>query len=182
MAYLPLIQFSDFKAYVKIGANIKEAELSVHIKDMQELEFNSWADSVFYTDITGLGVSTTRPELRTLLDEYVKPYLVCGAYYKFLLWHGRDITQMGVRVENSESSNDVGDKARAEMMADILRKQNAYLNVLKRKLSDDNYTYDGTVYTFYDEANKKEAKPNIGIKRVGGPKNLYYDKKTCRWL
>lgn len=181
MSYIPIIQRSDFPQYVKIGVNIKANELDLHIRDMQELEFLGWVDTTFYNDVMNIGVSTSRPELSDLINEYIKPYLVCGAYYKFLLWCGRDATQMGLRVENSESSSDVGDKARAELMADILRKSNAYLSKLKWKLRDVDYTFDNVVYGFYDETNKKEAQVNIGIKKVG-KSQMYYDKTYCKWV
>jgi hypothetical protein len=51
---------------------------------------------------------------------------------------------------------------------------------LKRySLIDNKFIED--FYTFYDEADKHEAKPVLGIKRVG-KRERYYDKLTCRWL
>lgn len=181
MAYIPIIQYSDFTQYVKIGANVDMSELDVHIKDMQELDFLSWADDAFYTDVVTVPYPTTRPKLSAFIEAYVKPYLVCGAYYKFLLWAGRDVTQMGVRVELSESNQDVGDKARAELMADIKGKTNTYLARLTRELEKINYKLDDVTYTFYDDCDKVRPKPSIGIKRVG-PKQKYYDRKGDRWL
>ena len=181
MSYIPIIQRTDFNDFVKIGINIKASELDLHIRDMQELDFLDWADTDFYNAVMNIGVATDRPELSALIDNFIKPYLVCGSYYKFLLWSGRDVTQMGVRVETSESSQDVGDKARAELMSDILRKQNAYLNKLKYKLNVVNYTFDSVIYTFYDEADKREAYPVSGIKRVG-KRERYFDKLTRKWL
>jgi len=181
MSYIPLIQRSDFNKYVKIGVNIKDTDLDVHIRDAQELDFLSWCDTPFYDKLLALGTSTNQPELLDLLNNYIKPYLVCAAYYKYLLWSGRDVTTGGIRVQTNGDSVDIGDKGRAELIADILRKQNAYLAKLTFRLDADEYTYDNIIYTFYDENNKKEPSPNIGIKRVGKVQR-YYDKTSKKWL
>lgn len=181
MSYIPLIQRTDFNKYVKIGVNINSADLDLHIRDAQELDFLSWCDTPFYEALLALGTSTTQPELLALLNNYIKPYLVCSAYYKYLLWSGRDVTVGGIRVQTNGDSVDVGDKARAELMADILSKSNSYLAKLTYRLNADEYTYDGITYTFYDESDKHEAKPTLGIKRVG-KRERYYDKLTCKWL
>lgn len=180
MAYIPVIQRSDFTGVVKIGVNVKDSDLSSYIKDMQELEFFSWCDDIFYSDVINNGSQTNRPELTTLINEYIKPYLVCGAYHSFLLWHGRTPTQLGLRVENSESSSEISDKGRAELMADVQKKKNIYLLKLKQKMYSDSYTYDDITYTFYDDDFKSNPKPTIGIKRVGGPKQRDYFKKHYR--
>lgn len=181
MEYIPLIKVSDFEAYVKIGANvIRGNEMDMHIKDMQELEFGSWADTEFYNDLMNCNQNDD-PELFELLQNQVKPYLVCGAYSKFLLWHGRTINQAGIRVNLTDTDGGISDKARGELTNDIIRKQNIYLNKLKFKLCNDNYTYDGIVYTFYDELDKKRPQVKTTIRQVGGSKK-YFDKKSGQWL
>jgi hypothetical protein len=182
MTYIPLIKVSDFQAYVKLGANvIKGTEMDMSIQDMQELEFNSWCDTPFYEDLMNCN-ETDRPQLHSLLNTLIKPYLICGAYAKFLLWHGRTINQGGVRSHLSDTDNEISDKARGELMNDVIRKSNIYLNKLKLKLCSDNYTYDGTEYTFYDEIDKKRAYPKTSIRQIGGSNKKYYDKKTGQWL
>lgn len=181
MAYYPIIQYTDFPQYVKIGINVDPAELGIHIKDMQELDFLSWTDDDFYNDVVALPYPTNRPELSAFVEEFVKPYLVCGAYHKFLLWSGRDVTQMGVRLEIDQSSQDIGDKARGELMADVKGKMNSYLARLTKQLCKISYKLDNKTYTFYDDGDKVRPKPSIGIKRVG-PKQKYYDRKEGRWL
>lgn len=181
MNYIPIIQRTDFNGIVKIGANVQNSELSMHIRDMQELEFFEWSDDTFYSDVMNIASVSNRPQLLELVNTYIKPYLVCGSYYNYLLWAGRDSTQMGIRVNNSESNSEISDKGRGELMADINKKKNVYLNRLKKKLNDDNYTYDSITYTLYDDCGKRYPSNKIGILRVG-KKQRYWDKKTQRWL
>lgn len=182
MTYIPLIKPSDFTGYVKLGANVVRGnELDMSIQDMQELEFGSWCDTPFYEDLMNCN-ATDDPQLYSLLNTHIKPYLVCGAYAKFLLWHGRTINQGGIRQNLSDTDNEISDKARGELMNDIIRKQNIYLNKLKFKLCADNYTYDGITYTFFDELDKTRPHNKITIKQVGKKFDRYYDKKTGQWL
>ena len=169
MSYRPLIIKSEFESYVKIGANVsKNGAVETAIKDMQEFEFKPTVPLAFYTAITGTLTSTS--ELQIFLDTYVKPYLILGSYEKFLLWHGRNISQFGLRENNEDTSNAISDKARAEMMADIRRKTNITLLAMNKHLSDVSYTLDGVVYDF-NTCEVAKGKPKFGFKQVGKNRN-----------
>lgn len=172
MAYRPLIIKSEFRTFCKLGANVgKDSEIDSYIRDMQELEFLPKMDNEFYNDITG--TLTSRPELSTFLETYVKPYLICGAYEKFLLWHGNNISQYGIRNNQEDTSQQVSDKTRSELIADIKRKTNAYLSIMNREIMIADYTFDETVYTFFDDAYKKKGKRDLGMFQVGGKRKNY---------
>jgi len=181
MSYRPLIIKSEFESYVKIGANVsKSGAIETAIKDMQEFEFKPIVPLAFYTAITG--TLTASSELQIFLDDYVKPYIILGSYDKFLLWHGRNISQFGLRENSEDTSTPISDKARAEMMADIRHKANVCLMAMNKRLSDLSYTFDGTVYNF-TSCDVSKAKPSIGFKQVGRDlSNRYWDKKLQRWL
>lgn len=180
MSYRPLIIKSEFESYCKIGANVsKQGAIESAIKDMQEFEFRPIVPLAFYTAITGTLTSTS--ELQIFLDTYVKPYLILGAYDKFLLWHGRNVNQYGLRENNEDTSNPISDKARAELMADIRRKANVCLLDMNKHLNDVSYTFDGVVYDF-NSCNVSQSRTSIGIRQVSGNSNMYWDKKTQRWL
>ena len=176
MAYKPLIIKSDFSAYCKLGKNITDGDLDLHIRDAQEVDFFSWANDTFYTDL--MDNLATKPELTSLFDEYVKPYLVFTAYYKFLLWHGANISQYGVRQNNEGTSEEISDKRRGELLGDIQSKVNVYLNKLKDKLHDDEYTYDGVVYDWFNDCDKIQMKPQLNIRQLGQRSN--YPKHNLR--
>lgn len=166
MSYRPLIIRSEFLAYVKLGANVaKENEIETFIKDMQEVEFETIVPEDFYADITG--TITSRPELSDFLETFVKPYLISGSYEKFLLWHGRSVSQYGLREDREDTSDPISDKARGEIMADIRKRTNVYLSKMNRQLLLINYTLDGVAYNFFNDYNHKRPKSNIGIKQAG---------------
>lgn len=172
MAYKPLIIKSDFEAYCKLGKNIKDTDLDLHIRDAQDVDFFSWANDDFYTDL--MDNLSTKPELTSLFNDYIKPYLVFSAYYKFLLWHGANISQYGTRENSETTSQEITDKRRAELLGDIQSKINVYLNRLKDKLDDDNYTYDSVTYDWFNDCDKKEMKPQLNIRQLGQSKTYPY--------
>jgi len=165
MAYKPLIIKSDFDTYCKLGKNIKDDDLNLHIRDAQDVDFFSWVNDTFYTDL--MDNLATKPELTTLFNTYIKPYLVLSAYYKFMLWHGANVSQYGTRQNQEDTSQEVSDKRRSELLGDIQSKINVYLNRLKDKLNDDNYTYDSVVYDWYNNCDKIIARPQLNIRQLG---------------
>jgi len=179
MSYLPLIIKSEFTAFVKLGANVtKNSDIDTYIKDMQEIEFKPIVPLAFYNTICDLPGA----ELTTFLNDYVKPYLICGAYEKFLLWHGRNVAQFGLRENQEDTSTPLSDRARAELIADVRRKTNVYLASMNDRLSDVSYTFDSVVYDF-NACNVAKSKPKIGMRQVGKSSvNRYWDKKLQRWL
>lgn len=177
MSYRPLIIKSEFTDFVKLGANVtKNSDIDTYIKDMQEIEYKPIVPLAFYNAITG----SPGTELTSFLDTYVKPYLICGAYEKFLLWHGRNVAQFGLRENQEDTSTPISDKARAELIADVRRKTNVYLASMNDYLSDVSYTFDGVVYDF-TSCEIAKSKPKIGMRQVGSNKK-YWDKYLQRWL
>jgi hypothetical protein len=176
--YKPIIITSEFRTFCRLGANVgKDDALNVYIRDMQELEFRASVDEAFYNDC--ISDLTSKPQLLTFVNDYVKPYLICGAYENFLLWHGNNVTQYGVRQMNEDTSVEVTDKMKGELLADAKRKTNAYLTILKRELFNADYTFDGVIYSFFNDPQKSELKRSIGIKQVGYvSKNYEVNKST----
>lgn len=105
-------------------------------------------------------------QLYTLFDEYIKPYLICCAFSRYLLWTGRNISQFGIRINSEDSSTEVSDKARAELIADIDNKKSYYWSRFKKKISDDDYTYDTVVYDFENDCGTSRPKRNFKIRAV----------------
>lgn len=105
-------------------------------------------------------------ELASLFDDYVKPYLVCCAFSRYLLWTGRNISQFGIRTNSEDTSTEVSDKARAELIADINNKKAYYWSRFKKKIYDDDYTYDGVLYNFETDCDVSRPKRNFNIRAV----------------
>jgi hypothetical protein len=169
MEYKPLIIKSDFAPYCKMGKNISDSDLDLHIREAQEGEFLSWVPDVFYNDL--MDNLSTKPGLTTLFNEYIKPFLCISSYYQFVLWNGANVSQYGTRQNTEDSSQEISDKRRAELMGDILSRKNTRLARLKDKLKDDNYTYDSVVYDFNSDCDKKQLKPQLNIRQLGQSKN-----------
>lgn len=112
-------------------------------------------------------------DLMTFWLEYVKPYFVLSAYSRFLLWHGANITQFGTRQINEDTSTEISDKRRGELMADIRNKINTYLSRLNKKFSSVNGVFDGVTYTVDCEDNTTPTRGATiwGVGALGKTKN-----------
>lgn len=161
--YKPLIIKSEFRAFFKLGANVStDNDLDSHIRKAQELTFKQIVDSVFYTDL--LGDLTNRPELSTFLENFVKPYLCSITYERFLLWHGNNITRYGIRNNLEDTSQQISNGNRAELINNVKSDSNSFLALMNKELNDVSYTFDGVVYDFY--TNNRKGKRSLLIRQV----------------
>lgn len=165
-----LIHKDDFGTYIKFSDNIPARDVDFHCKDAQNFDAYTImplavvsGNNIVLDVENSVNVSpVTRPELLEWFEDYLKPFLVCKAYARFLLWAGRNITQFGLRVNNEDTSTEVTDKNRAEMIADVEHKCNVYLARLTKALKDADYTYDSIVYSFDNcDSSKPKAKTRI---------------------
>jgi len=151
-----LINKTDFPEYVKFTTNVEDIDVDFECKDAQGIDFypiaptakvsgNNMTDDI----VAALAEDPiTKPELVALFNNYLKPFLVCSAYARFLLLAGRNITQFGLRVINEETSTEVSDKGRSEMIKDINHKSNVYLAKFNEELKNKNMTFDSVVYEY----------------------------------
>lgn len=165
-----LITKDDFGAYVQWSNNIPAANVDYHCADSQNFDVEPIMPTAvvsgnnMLTDIIAALAEDpqTKPELIAFYNAYVKPLLVLNAYRRFLLVHGINITQFGSRVNNEETSNEISDKRRAEIMADAESKANVYLAKMTAALKLADYTYDTIVYDYQDcSTSKPRAKTRI---------------------
>lgn len=141
-----LIQKSDFNTYVQFTQNIEDRIIDFHIRDAENFDFAPKMPDAFYDALQ----EDTSPadELYTFRITYVTPLLVLLAYQRFLLWAGRSITQYGLRQINEDTSVEISDKARAELINDIKSKCNIVWTTFYNALKDAEYTFDGVTYDF----------------------------------
>jgi len=164
-----LIDKDDFGTYVKWSDNLRASDVDFHCKDAQN--FDAYPimpiavvslNNIVLDVENAVNVSpVTRPELLEWFTDYLKPFLVTKAYARLLLWQGRNVTQFGLRVNNEETSTELTDKNRSELIADTEHKCNVYLARLTSALKDADYTYDSIVYSFSDCETKPRAKTRI---------------------
>lgn len=161
---MALIQKSDFNIVVQFTQNIEDRMLDLHIADAENFDFVPRVPADFYAEISTQ--ASPADELETFRVSYVVPLLVCFAYKRFLLWQGRNVTQYGIRQINEDTSVEVSDKARGELIDDIKSKINVYLTRFYNALKDADYTFDGVAYDF----SIKNRKQILKIRAVGTPK------------
>lgn len=163
-----LINKDDFGAYVQWSNNIPAANVDYHCADAQNFDVEPIMPTAvvsgnnMLTDIIAALAESpvTKPELVAFYGAYVKPLLVLNAYRRFLLVHGINNTQFGLRVNNEETSNEITDKRRGEIMSDAQQKANVYLAKMTAELKAVDYTFDNIVYQ-YACAKKPRANTRI---------------------
>ena len=159
-----LIDKNDFIGVVPMSVNIPDVNVNLHCLDAQNI------DTFPIMPITATGVnmltdienatSSSNPELMEFFTTYLKPFMVCMAHARFLLWQGNNITQFGIRVNQEDTSQPITDKTRAELIASSEHKANVYMMKFKEALEEANYTFDTVVYS-YECNNKPRAKTRI---------------------
>lgn len=133
--------------------NIPDAQINPCIEEAELMDFVPIVPAAFYTDIQE--VPSPTDELYTFRLAYVKPLLVVFALKRFIPFHGRTITQFGIRQINEETSTEITGKERGELVNDMQSKINVYLIRFWNALKEADYTFDGVVYDFEDNCNTK---------------------------
>jgi hypothetical protein len=185
-----LVNFHISDAQTFDLANALPNELIQKLKDYTEQNPDSWNrttpyavnhvvkhEDVYYKAVatsTGSKPSSANTnwkevEAMSFFINFVKPFLVCAAYYRFLNWHGANVTQFGIRQINEDTSNEVSEGRRGELMADINNKKQHYLSLMLKRFSDVAYTFDEVKYETTDC--NTPARSVAGIYALGG-KNL----------
>lgn len=171
---MQLIDKDDFGEYVQFSDNLRAGNVNFHCMDAQNFDFAELYPNATVSGNTLLAnIETavsespvTRPQLVTFFTNFVKPFLVCSAFQRLLLWQGRNITQFGIRVNNEETSNEISDKARAELISDINNKTNIYLLRMSNAFKAANNTFDTIVYGNTSGCNQENRGPKTRIAQI----------------
>ena len=135
-----------------------------------------FSDGIYYlclvgnsdSEPTSANTDWAEIELMTFWTNYIKPYFVMSAYSRFLLWHGANITQFGARQINEDTSTEITDKRRGELLADIKGKVNIYLSRLNKEFARVRGIFDSVTYTI-DADDNTEPTRGTNIWGVGYP-------------
>lgn len=114
-------------------------------------------------------------QLMSFWTDYVKPYFRACAYYNFLNWHGANVTQYGLRQNQEDTSQEVSDKRKGELMASVAGKKDSYLARLTKRFDDMANTFDGTQYQ-YDSGDTRELNQGVRIWGVGKTQKKFKDE------
>jgi len=117
-------------------------------------------------------------ELMAFYVDFIKPYFVMSAYSRFLLWHGANITQYGARQNNEDTSAEISDKRRGELLAETKELINVYLSNLNTQFNTVSGTFDGTNYPNQCCDNNLPTRGGYAIWGVGYPNTVNKKKKN----
>jgi len=119
-------------------------------------------------------------ERMTFWTNFVKPYFECAAYYRFILWHGANFTQFGVRQNNEETSNEITDKRKGELMADVSQKRDMLMARMSKRFNDVAGEFDGVTYEL--DSDDVQSSEGVRIWGLGKKKKGCNDLNNSRWL
>lgn len=108
-------------------------------------------------------------ELGTFFLNFLKPFLVFVSYGNFLLWAGTNLTQYGIVQIDEDTSEQITDQRRAELIANVKKKSNIWLSRLKRQMCEVNETFDSVNYSQTDGDFKANPRKTFNIRPVGVP-------------
>lgn len=174
-----LITKTELKTYLQFSDKIEDRLIDFHIKKVQETIIEPLLDPAMFTNLLAIvGGSTSYPYLEDLLNDYIKAWIAYNVGYSFYAQHGVNVSQYGLVVINEDTSTPLAPQDRSNLLATTKNDANTYYLRLRKKLSDDNFTYDSIKY---DDVTNPKRGMNAVIGRVGkGMNNKYYDRlKGC---
>jgi hypothetical protein len=114
-------------------------------------------------------------ELMNFYAEYLLPFIAYSFYYRFIAYHGVKITQAGLKQLVDDTSINVSDKMRGEMLGDIKSKLNVWTGKISKKLNDVYYTFDGVQY-LPEIGKHTHLRPQIKVYALGA--RNYNDRRV----
>jgi hypothetical protein len=110
----------------------------------------------------GTNADWTLKELYSFWYEHVRQYMAYCTLGRFLLWHGKNITQEGIREPFEDSSSEVDSRGKGTMIAACKSMASTEQNLLMKKIELVNWTFDGTAYA------RPTNPPNRGLTKKFG--------------
>lgn len=174
-------------------------ELMADIQDILKINPIQWVatksytvgDKVFYDGVyyscvnannnsqpSGSNTDWAEIKLMTFWTNFVKPYFECCAYYRFLLWHGANVAQFGLRQNQEETSQELSDKRKGELLADISGKKDIYLARLTKEFANSGNKFDSITYVF-DSDDTQKLNQGIRVWGVGKTSKKHISKRRC---
>ena len=157
--------------------NAIEVQILLKIQQWKRTEAYSIGEAVWFgdsrkyyladavnTDSQPPSVNWEAFELMNFYYEYLLPLMAFGAYYRFIAYHGTNITQFGLTtpIDPQGTFQPTSSQDRAAMLGDINNKKNVWTLKISKKLNAVNYTFDAVKYPGDDcESSAIKIKPQI---------------------
>lgn len=87
---------------------------------------------------------------------YAKPYLVYDCYNSFILWHGKHISQGGIRKHNDNTSFEINSDELGYLLGSMKNKVQLKYVSMKNYLNQVDYTFSGVKYATNDFAKQTD--------------------------
>jgi hypothetical protein len=147
-----LISKSDFSEYVDVSSNVAEKYFDRHILTAQNRYLRPILGDAFYDEILqdketgyyGTGIET-------LIDTYIKPYLVWRSYQVYLPYSTVFLTGQGPKVFKEDFSDTPSDRRISIMTDEAKSNAQFYERILYDYLRDNKETF-----TTWDDATDKD--------------------------
>lgn len=113
-------------------------------------------DDVYYIAINPILANEDAPninsnwlqsELINFWATYVKPYLVYSCYNSFILWHGKHISQGGIRKHVDNTSFEINADELGYLLGSMKNKVQLKYVAMKNYLNQVDYTFSGVKYS-----------------------------------
>jgi len=111
-------------------------------------------------------------ELMNFHSEFLIPFIAYHFYYRFVAYHGVNVTPFGLRTPVEETSQPIDNNTRGLILADMNNKINMQIALINKKLDDVKYTFDGVKY----DTDKNETQHVKQKMRLWGVGNTHWEK------
>ena len=145
--------------------NIEDRLINPHIQKTIEIGFAEIVPQSLLNAIVSLNLSGAgNTELKAFYNSYFKQIWSYLAYIRFFTWHGRNITQFGLVSINDDTTSQISDKARGELINNIEHDSQVYMTRMLNELKLKNYTFDNISYSKIQII--KKPRNSFGIRAI----------------
>lgn len=164
-----LINKDDFINWTELSPNINKDKLNPLILDAQiRLVAPAICDSVYQEVLDQFDNETLTPENKTLLEDYIKPFLVMASYVNYLITAGKYSTKTGIVKIVGDDKEQVTREELKDITSDYKSKRDFYKN---RCISFLECNTDD--YPLFNNCCKPK-KMNFSITKIESKQRRYY--------
>lgn len=164
-----LINKDDFINWTELSPNINKDKLNPHILDAQiRLVSPSVCDALYQEILTQFDNDSLTVLNETLLEDYIKPFLVMASYVNYLTTAGKVSTPTGMVKVIGDSTDQITRDELKDILKDYKAKRDFYQNRVINFLECNT-----TDYPLFNNCCKPK-KSNFSITTVESRKRRYY--------
>jgi hypothetical protein len=164
-----LINKDDFINWTELSPNINKDKLNPLIIDAQiRLVAPAICDSVYQEILSEFDSDTLTPDNETLLEDYIKPFLVMASYVNYLVTAGKYSTKTGMVKIVGDGKEQITREELKDIIKDYKSKRDFYKNRVINFLECNTDVYP----LFKNCCHPKKS--NFSITAIESPQRRYY--------